>query len=345
MPYDPNDPNNDPNNPNQNGQAVSADQSSQTIAQQAASLTAAIKSGQVTPAQAQASLPDNTKIVNGVVVPNDPSLLPIFIMTAAITAPFAVEALTSLASGGAGAAAAGSSSAASTAGAASTGAAATAAPAGLATNLSSLLGTAGKTSGLVSSLSTILGGAAKAAQGQQNTETGQGIDLYRDQTGAELAAKKFALAAPSSRLKTDMTALLSKYDTPTTVNWGGPGSGLKGEIPTFSGGPAAAVRAASSDPNYQALRDQVTQDELVSQMNGGASGGNQDATVATPPQIGQSSVGSKLLGAGAFGSSILAALGKFGGSTPAVPAVPYQTMGPPDPFDPVNGDPLYIGGM
>lgn len=97
MPYDPN----DPNSPYYSSSYYTADQSSQTIAQQAASLTAAIKAGTVTPAQAQAALPDNSKIVNGVVVPNDPSLLPLYIMAAAFTAPFAVEALTSLASGAA----------------------------------------------------------------------------------------------------------------------------------------------------------------------------------------------------------------------------------------------------
>lgn len=87
----------DPNDPNQDSQAP--DTTSQTLAQQAASLTKSIASGQVTPAQAQASLPSNTKIVNGVVVPNDPSMLPLFIMAAAVAAPFAVQTLTTLAAG------------------------------------------------------------------------------------------------------------------------------------------------------------------------------------------------------------------------------------------------------
>ena len=94
MPYDPNDPNQDSQAP---------DLTPQTLAQQAASLTNLIATGQITPSQAQTRLPSNTKLVNGIVVPNDPSMLPLFIMAAAIAAPFAVQGLTALASGGAGA--------------------------------------------------------------------------------------------------------------------------------------------------------------------------------------------------------------------------------------------------
>lgn len=218
MPYDPNDPNNDPNNPNQNGQAVGADQASQTLAQQAASLTAAIKAGTVTPAQAQASLPSNTKIVNGIVVPNDPSLLPLFIIAAAVAAPFAVEGLTSLASAGGGAAAGAEGDAAATA-AESAEAGGAAGAGGAGTTIGSLYGplasgetgVGATTAALVPPADLVAGGSSAAAGGAAGAVAkaattpniwssviglaGQGITSYLGANASKTAADQMANAS------------------------------------------------------------------------------------------------------------------------------------------------------
>lgn len=188
----------------------------------------------------------------------------------------------------------------------------------------SILDTINKISNLVTPLSDVLGGAAKSGQQQNNVADQLKLALYNAKQNATLGAKRFALAAPGKRMGTSMQALLSKYDTPTKVNWGGPGSGLRGEVPTYSGGLSGAVRSASSDPSYQKLRDQVTQDELTSQMAGGASGGNQDVSVGTPPDVGSSSAGDNILGGGALTASILAALGKFKQPQPQVAKMPMS---------------------
>lgn len=115
-------------------------------------------------------------------------------------------------------------------------------PAGIAApgaSSGSLLSTIlGKSKGL----SNVLGGASKAAQGQSNFNSANAVNW-----------EKLKLAAPGDRLKTALGAALTKNYTPETLNWGGPGSGLKGQIPTYSGGTKAAMSKSLQDPMLQQM--------------------------------------------------------------------------------------------
>jgi hypothetical protein len=172
------------------------------------------------------------------------------------------------------------------------------------------------------SLSDVLGGAAKSSQAQNNTNDTLSLALYNAKNNAKLNAKKFALSAPSARMRTSMAAILPKYATPAQVHWGGPGSGLRGEVPTWTGG-AKSVFDAAKDPQYSQLGDQVMNDELLAQMKGGASGGNEDAASEVAPELGKTSALDDILGTSSLTTSVLGALSKFGATKrPKTPAIP-----------------------
>lgn len=152
-------------------------------------------------------------------------------------------------------------------------------------------------------LADILGSAS--ANAQRNNQITDSQNLTRDQV--QQKANEDATNLPASRLRDSLKASLLNNFTPTTVQWGGPGSGLSGQIPTFSGGMKAGLQ--NLDPGTKQLSQQVIQDELMNQLRGGASGGNQDDTV---PPIGQSSTGDDILGGSAGALGILAALQKSG---------------------------------
>lgn len=161
-------------------------------------------------------------------------------------------------------------------------------------------------------LADTLGGAAKAGQAQNNTSDLLKLALARE----GLSRDKFALDAPGTRLSTGSSAAIKAALAkagPSHTNWGGPGSGLRGEIPTTSGGIHDAISSLKSNPNYMSLLDTVGKDELAGEKRGGASGGNMDAAQPSILNgVGQSSGADKALGFGALGSSILGALGKSG---------------------------------
>lgn len=189
--------------------------------------------------------------------------------------------------------------------------------------LLSILGRIGKgalgiaTGGVSSALGDVLGGASKSGQAQNNNQDTIKLALQN----AQLNRDKYALAAPGVRMNTSIRAAMAKRGTPSSVQWGGPGSGLRGEIPQFSGG-RKSVYAGLQEPDTQGLLDRVIHEQLMGQVAGGPSGGNADA--AMPTNIGQSSTFDKILGGGAFGSSILGAILKArgnGNSTPS--AVPF----------------------
>lgn len=159
---------------------------------------------------------------------------------------------------------------------------------------------------LLSALAPVLGNAAGANQKQGNFEDITKQAAWNNLETNQLARDKFAAAAPGQRLATANKASMTKNFTPTTISWGGKGSGARGELPQYSGGAAGAAR----DPRSSAVADSVLEQELMAQMKGAAGG---DSKMSAQPAIGQESLGAKLLGGAATGTSLLSALSKLGG--------------------------------
>jgi len=163
----------------------------------------------------------------------------------------------------------------------------------------------------IAKLGTILGQAAASQQASKALDDRAALSLFGEQASAENAAKRFALTAPGSRLKQSVGASLINNYQPQSLSWGGPGSGLRGEMPTYRGGVPGGM--ANLDPQTKSLSQQVMKDQLLAQMNGGASGGNDDRAIPPVPKVGdanEDSTWEKLLGGAALGTSIYGALGK-----------------------------------
>jgi hypothetical protein len=165
-------------------------------------------------------------------------------------------------------------------------------------------------------LSAVLGSAAGANRNQNNIVDARNASNWANGEQLRLARDKFASAVPGQRLKDSTRASLESNYTPTTISWGGPGSGLRGEMPKISGGPSAAL--ANLDPRTKALASTVMDDELAMQQKGGATGGGRDAYLTPAPPMGQESLYDKLIGGGSTAAGILSALGgnKGGGNIP-----------------------------
>lgn len=157
-------------------------------------------------------------------------------------------------------------------------------------------------------LAAVLSQASSSANASNQVRDSQQLTGYGMQENAKAAQDRLALAAPGARLGTSMRASMLNNFQPTKVNWGGPGSGLRGEIPTFSGGAAAGL--ANLDPRTKSLSDRVMLDELLGQMRGGLSGGGMDTQVDALPSIGKSSTADKVLGGASTAAGVLGALGK-----------------------------------
>lgn len=124
------------------------------------------------------------------------------------------------------------------------------------TGLAGAAGTAGAAGGGGSVLSgvmkrapqiaSVLGGASGAAQEQKNFDSRNALDWER-----------LKLQAPGERARTALSAALAKNYTPSAIKWGGPGSGLRGEIPTYSGGRPEAMSKALQDPTLQQMLQQA----------------------------------------------------------------------------------------
>lgn len=147
----------------------------------------------------------------------------------------------------------------------------------------------------ISGAASALGGAATAGQRQNNTAD----QLRLSAEDAALARQKFAVAAPAARMNTGLRAALGKVATPASVQWGGKGSGLRGEVPKFSGGVLSTFDALK-DPQAAALLQQVLQDSLAGQVAGGTTGGGQDAKT-TQGAVGEDSTLDKVLGGASLG--------------------------------------------
>lgn len=155
---------------------------------------------------------------------------------------------------------------------------------------------------MVGDVADVLGGASKA--GAQNNLAQDRNTLDRE--NIRLGRDKFATQAPGVRMGDSIRAALAKHATPSSVSWGGPGSGLKGQVPQFSGG-IKSIYSGLQEPQTQDLMSKTLQDELMAQQQGGISGGNTDRNM---PPINQSSTLDKVLGGGSLAASILAAIMK-----------------------------------
>src|SRR5438132_2201717 len=170
-------------------------------------------------------------------------------------------------------------------------------------------------SGLARRLAGLFGGAAGANRQQNNLQDRLGLDRYSAAENARLRRDQFALTAPGTRLRDSTRASLTSNFTPTRVQWGGPGSGLRGELPQITGGASAGL--ANLDPRTKSLADLVMSDELAGEQKGGMTGGQGDITMMPPPKLGAESGMDRLLGGAATGSSLLDAIlggGKNGSS-------------------------------
>lgn len=178
--------------------------------------------------------------------------------------------------------------------------------------LSSILGSIPVVGPALSGLSDVFGGAAKSDVSQSNIS--DQIKLALQNTN--LATKKFATDAPGERLATGERAALANAAEPAQVHWGGPGSGLRGEVPTYTGG-IKSVYKANQDPEMRQLSQQVLHDSLVAQMKGGADPGGSgvpgtDMSLGSAANVGEGSGAGDVLGGIGLGSGVLAALQKAG---------------------------------
>lgn len=222
---------------------------------------------------------------------------------AAVAAPFALGALGATGGAGAAGSVAGYGGVAipsmGVAGGSMAGAGAAAGGAGAMGTAGSILSRVGG-SRFLTGAADVLGGAAKNAAENNAINDANSVNLYNSQERNQLNRDQFALNAPGTRMGQSAKASILSRVKPTTINWGGPGSGLKGQTPTTTGGFRDAL--GNMDPAVGQLAQEIMQQNLAKQK------ANQDGVTVTPPRIGRSSVGDKLLGAGAFGTSILGLL-------------------------------------
>lgn len=135
----------------------------------------------------------------------------------------------------------------------------------------------------ISGLAKLFGGASKSQS-----------DSKLAQSRNQLDWEKLKLAAPGMQAKTSLAAALAKNYQPQTVQWNGPGSGLRGEMPKYSGGTAGSMASASQDPMLQAMLSNAVAGRAPAQYS----------AMENP----KSSIWDKLLGGGAFGLSALSTL-------------------------------------
>lgn len=163
--------------------------------------------------------------------------------------------------------------------------------------------------GSLALLGPALGKIAEARGKTQAANEQLGTTSATDQNAAQLDRDKFAATAPNTRLQSAIRASLASNFQPSQTKWAGPGSGVRGEIPTTTGGFAGGM--ANLDPRAKDLASTVMNDQLMAQQKGGMSGGGADSRIVPYPKIGQSSTGSKILGAAGTGMSLLSLISQF----------------------------------
>lgn len=173
--------------------------------------------------------------------------------------------------------------------------AATAIPSGAVASLPSaapVLGAVGAGSGVglgataskvgLTGLSSILSGAAGARGAAQDVNNDYGLRLAQ-----------YRLTAPQQRLRTAVRAGQVASATPVKAEWGGPGSGMKGQTVHYTGGYSTPL-----DPALKASASQMMSDQMEQQLKGDGL-----------PEPGHSSLLDNLLGYGALGTGIAGAVG------------------------------------
>ena len=137
--------------------------------------------------------------------------------------------------------------------------------------------TAAKYGSKAQALSSILGQAASSSRNAKAQDALIGLNY-----------DKFNADEGRSQLKQALAAALTQNYKPQQVQWGGPGSGLRGELPTYTGGSQAAMQGALQDPLLQELLNRAKRPAAPAQ-----------------PDL-KSSKLDKLLGIAALGSSLYA---------------------------------------
>lgn len=143
-------------------------------------------------------------------------------------------------------------------------------------------------------LSPILGNAAGAQQDQLNFDNQQ--QLSRDQLLQR--AYETSLTEPGTRLKTSTNASMVANRTPVSHQWGGPGSGLRGETVKFSGGYANPNLIS---PDTKTLADDIVHQQLIEGLKHGS-----NIPGATRPK--RPGVGGNILGGAALATGIVGGL-------------------------------------
>lgn len=166
------------------------------------------------------------------------------------------------------------------------------------------VGTAGAGGGMAAAAPSILGNTARnlapilgnAAGNQANRNAQQEYSqLSRDSLNLQRSRDEQAL--PGKRLNTSVNASKVKNASPVKANWGGPGSGLRGQKVEFSGGYA---NPNLIDPRTRSMADDIIMQQLTQQL------GREE-----PPEISgrpQSSFWEKFLGGASMGAGVLGGL-------------------------------------
>lgn len=162
--------------------------------------------------------------------------------------------------------------------------------------LGGIKGIAGKVSPYLDKLGPVLGNMAKAgAEANANRDR-----ILPSMEAAQLARDKYALEAPSTRMSQSVKASILKNAQPSNVNWAGPGSGARGQVPTFTGGFTGAL--ANLDPETRQLADTVLHKDLQDQLAG------KDDSTRWLDQFGHESAMDKIIGGASTGVNIWDAL-------------------------------------
>lgn len=143
------------------------------------------------------------------------------------------------------------------------------------------------------------------AAGQQSNARQQ--EIQNEQTDRQLAIQEQAAGqtADRERLRSSVRSSNILNATPSAVSWGGPGSGLRGELPKITGGFTGAM--ANLDPRVKEMADTQLKNNVVAQLSGS---GQPTQPVEDEEQRRRrrgESTGEKILGGVATGASILGA--------------------------------------
>lgn len=142
----------------------------------------------------------------------------------------------------------------------------------------------------------ILGSMAKSGQEANAKKDDNRILQEREQ----LERDKFGLAAPTTRMRQTAQASILKNASPTTAEWGGPGSGLSGKIVNFGGGASQALSHLAEDS--APLAKQVMAKNLADQT------ANRDSQSPYINDIGKSSLFDKAIGLASTGVNVYSGL-------------------------------------